>query len=54
MNPYEIIRAEHLVQECGKYFNYTTEFALREKKVVVDVPDFGMDREGTPIQLYPA
>jgi len=57
MNPYKTIRAEQLVQRCGEYFQYTTNFTFHEsseKLSTFEVSDFGMDREGAPIQLYPA
>lgn len=54
MNPYVVIRAEQLVQRCGEYFNYRTEFKQSEGTIECDVADYGMDREGAPIQLFPA
>ena len=54
MNPYKVIRAEQLVQKCGEYLNYITNYSFSERKTTIDVPDFGMDRDGAPIQLYPA
>ena len=54
MNPYTVVLAEQLVQKCGEYFNYKTEFKLSERALECDVADYGMDREGAPIQLFPA
>lgn len=54
MNPYKEVRAEQLVQKCGEFYGYRTEFQTRtcEGPCVPALP-FGMNRDGEPIQLYP-
>lgn len=55
MNPYREVRAEHLVQKCGEFHGYRTELKVRETpRVSVPALQFGMSRDGEPIQLYPA
>jgi hypothetical protein len=56
MNPFKEIRAEQLTQKCGEFYGYRTEFSVRgySSAIPVDAPPFGMNREGEPIQLYPA
>ncbi len=56
VNPFKEVRAEQLTQKCGEFYGYRTEFTMRESATVIPVnaPPFGMNRDGEPIQLYPA
>jgi hypothetical protein len=56
MNPFREVRAEQLTQKCGEFYGYRTEFTARESATHVSAAalPFGMNREGEPIQLYPA
>jgi hypothetical protein len=56
MNSFKEIRSEQLVQKCGEFYGYRTEYVYHERaeSPTVSAPPFGMNREGEPIQLYPA
>lgn len=55
MNPFKEVRAEQLTQKCGEFYGYRTELSVRETSTIpVAAPPFGMNRDGEPIQLYPA